>query len=336
MKMSPAVDREDADGYTLPAMGKLSRRIFGISLEEVGYSRRGFRGGAPEIRARLENVGRSFLAGYHAALEEDQAESLVARLETIDPWYRGFAYEGAAMSLTLLDALTPWRRTRLRDFLADTGGDHVYMAHVGAGWAIARLPLGMRGVLARLDPLLSWLAFDGYGFHQGFFHWPRTVEGAREVPRRLRGYERRVFDQGLGRSLWFVDGAEIERVASTISRFPASRRPDLWAGIGLASTYTGGVDKASLIALKQAAGELWPQLAQGSAFAAEARRRAGNLVEQTRIASEVFCELTAEAAAELTQETLENLAPAGQQPAYEVWRQRIQDELSRSSRAKIA
>ena len=317
-------------------MGKWNRLIFGISLEEVSYARRGFRGGSAEIRARLESVGGAFLGGYHAALEEDRTEALAARLDAVDPWYRGFAYEGAAMSLALLDALTPWRRTRLQDLLSGAGGDHVYMAHVGAGWAIARLPFGMQGMLARLDPLLSWLAFDGYGFHQGFFHWSRAIEGPQEVPSRLSGYARRAFDQGLGRSLWFVDGAEVERIANTISHFAAERQPDLWSGVGLASTYTGGVEASHLFALKQAAGDFWPQLAQGSAFAAEARRKAGNMVEQTRVASEVLCELTAEAAADLTQETLVDLVPDGQQPAYEVWRQRIQRELRPSARVKIA
>ena len=83
------------------------------------------------------------------------------------------------------------------------------MVHVGVGWVWARVPFGFRRRQRRLDPLLGWLAFDGWGFHEGFFHWPKYIAG-QPAPKKLKGYERRVFDQGLGRSFWFVNGGNIE------------------------------------------------------------------------------------------------------------------------------
>ena len=53
------------------------------------------------------------------------------------------------------------------------------MMHVGLGWALARLRRSVTPYLAQLDPLLGWLAVDGYGFHEGYFDWPRYVEGQR-------------------------------------------------------------------------------------------------------------------------------------------------------------
>jgi hypothetical protein len=147
-------------------------------------------------------------------------------LHGIEPGLRGFAFEGAGMGLYLLDLLTPWRRDRLRRFLEGSGAAHVYMIHVGAGWALAQLGRKVDRALSRFDPLLGWLAVDGYRFHQGYFHWPETVECQR-VPHWISGYARRVFDQGLGRSLWFVEGAEAARIAATIARFPRSRHTDL-------------------------------------------------------------------------------------------------------------
>ncbi len=308
-------------------MGKLARRIFGMSLEEVTFARRGFRGGDGEVRAQIEKIGHSFLGGYHLALEDDRLEILIDGLESFEEAFRGFAYEGAAMSLALLDALQPWRQRRFPDYV-EAAEAHVYMIHVGAGWAMARLPFGMRRLFGRLDPVLRWLALDGYGFHQGYFHWPRSVTGPQEIPRRIRGYARRVFDQGLGRSLWFVDGADVERIPNTIASFPAERREDLWAGIGLSSTYAGGVPQADLEHLRTAAGPYLRQLSQGSAFAAEARRRAGNMTAHAETASRVFCERSATEAAELTQRTWPKPSPDDREPAYETWRQRIQSELN--------
>ncbi len=127
------------------------------------------------------------------------------------------------------------------------------MTYVGIGWLLARLPGGIQGYLRRLqqvgakglsplqklDPLLGWLAIDGYGFHQGYFHWRKYIQGILP-PKNLSGYSCRVFDQGLGRSLWFVKGANIHAIEEAIAQFQPQRRADLWSGIGLACGYAGG------------------------------------------------------------------------------------------------
>jgi hypothetical protein len=100
------------------------------------------------------------------------------------------------------------------------------MLHVGAGWALARLPRRVESNLYRFDPLLRWLVLDGYGFHQGYFHWRRFV-ARQERPKRLSPYALRAFGQGLGRSLWFVNGAEAGRVARCIAGVTPERRSDL-------------------------------------------------------------------------------------------------------------
>jgi hypothetical protein len=305
-------------------MGKLSLWTFGISPEETSFERRGFRCDEPEIRVWLERVGIAFVAGYRAGLLEDRAEPLAARLESeIEPSHLGFAFEGAGMALALLDAVTPWRRDRLRRFVEGPAEPHVYLVYVGVGFALARLPLSYRAALARLDPLLGWLAIDGYGFHEGFFHWPRTVD-RQEVPRRLEGYARRAFDQGIGRSLWFVEGASVQRIARTIGSFPEERRSDLWGGVGLAATYAGGRDREDLGGLRQAAGPWVGPLAQGAAFAAEARIRAGNPTPTSELASEVLAQMPLAEAAARVHEARGDLRGDEASPAYEVWRQRVQ------------
>src|SRR5215213_1496718 len=196
-------------------MSLLPRIAFSISVKETTFARRGFRGNNVGARRRLERVGRMFLLGYHAALDEDQSEKLALRLNAVDPEFRGFAFEGAAMGLTLLGQLSLRRRDRLWAFLNGPGAPHAYMVHVGAGWAFARLHRHIERSSARLDPLLRWLAVDGCGFHEGYFRWRRYLGGGRTTPARLSHYGRRVFDQGFGRSLWFVDGAEVERIGAT-------------------------------------------------------------------------------------------------------------------------
>lgn len=307
------------------------RALFGIDPADTSFARRGFHGEAGPLRDRLERVGRTFVQGYHAALAEVQAAPLAERIDAeVERDFRGFAYEGAGMALALLDTLIPGRRDRLDRFLAGPAAPHTYIVHVGAGWVMARLPVSPARYLTRLeDPLLRWLALDGYGFHEGFFHWPKAVT-RQEVPRRLHGYARRGFDQGLGRSLWFVEGADVERLPRTIGAFPAGRQPDLWSGLGLACAYAGGRTQAEVEALLAAAGPCAPQLAQGISFAAKTRQRAGNLTPHTELACRVVWGLPAGEAAAVSDEALQGLPPdRPDEPAFEVWRRRIQDVFSR-------
>jgi hypothetical protein len=297
-----------------------------ISPTETSFARRGFHAGTLAARERLEQIGQTFLLGYHAALADREPDELAARLNTVAAELRGFAFEGAAMALTLLDYFTPWHRYRFARFIRGAGAAHIYMAHVGAGWAVARLYWRVERPLARLDPLLRWLAIDGYGFHAGYFSWRRYV-AVRAPAGRLSGYARRVFDQGLGRSLWFVEGADVERIPRTIAAFPPARHADLWSGAGLACAYAGGVERPAVAALWSAAGEYQPHLAQGAAFAAQARRRAGNPAGHTALACEVLCGCSAEEAAQMTDDALEDLPPDGALPAYEIWRQRIRSHF---------
>ena len=307
--------------------GYLRKNLFNISLEETTFARRGFRECTPQIQQHLERVGATFLQGYHAAIEANRLDLLILKLNAIEAEWRGFAFEGAAMGLALLDNLTAWKRNRVEMFLEDGGKDHIYMVHVGVGWVAARMKQPIEPTLAKLDPLLGWLAVDGYGFHEGYFNWQYYVNKLAR-PKHLSGYAARVFDQGLGRSLWFVDGADVTRIPHTIRAFPPIRRADLWSGIGLGCAYAGGVNQDEIASLKTAAESYFPQLAQGAAFAAKARQRAGNPTSHTEMACQVLCGMNAEAMAEITDITLKDLPYDQKEPAYEIWRQRIQSHFA--------
>jgi hypothetical protein len=301
---------------------------------ETSYARRGFRGANREMRQRLEQIGATFLDGYHAALRFGISRDLPAALDGVALELRGFAYEGAAMALALLDCLTPWSGGRVVRFLRAGGEPHTYMVHVGVGWIWARVPYFLQPhKSAGLDPLLRWLAYDGWGFHEGFFHWPKYVAG-KAAPSRVQGYARRVFDQGLGRSFWFVNGGNASWIKRTISELSPERHSDLWSGIGLAATYAGIVGEATLVELVETAGRHRNALGQGAVFALKARQRAGNLTDYQDVAARVLCGMDANTAAQLADRTLDELTSGSAQkqadaePLYELWRRRIREHLS--------
>jgi enediyne biosynthesis protein E3 len=88
------------------------------------------------------------------------------------------------------------------------------------------------------------------------------------------------------------------------------------------------VDFSAIKSFRAAAKSYQPQLAQGAAFAAKARQRAGNPVKHTELACEILCGLSAATAAEITDAALAQILPNASEPMYEVWRCQIQAQFT--------
>jgi hypothetical protein len=306
--------------------GRLRCRVFLPDQSEVTFERRGFSAPDPARQANLERVGRKFLEGFEYAMAGRSLADIESALETVEPTFRGFAYEGGAMALAVRDGLLPVRRHWVRDLLASRGAAHIYMAYIGIGWAMARLPKVRWQAITPGDPLLRWLALDGYGFHQAYFHTRQYV--TQQYQTRIHGwpgdYPNRAADQGIGRALWFVNGADVAQVAAAIEKFASARRGDLWSGAGLASVYAGGADAGELAEMARLAGPYRPYAAQGAAFAGKARLLAGLVTPGTELGVKVYCDMSVDEAAAVTDEAGLGLPEVdGEVPSYEVWRDRI-------------
>ncbi|WP_194892440.1 DUF1702 family protein [Catenulispora pinisilvae] len=319
------------------------RRILTPSTSQTKLKRRGFHEKSPEAKQQLESAGAMFLAGYALAAQAEQAWEAESGLATLPRAYRGFAYEGAGMGFAVRDAIAPRRRHMTADLIDGRGADHVYMVYVGVGWALARLPRAFWGRMtdSLTDPVLRWLILDGYGFHQAYFHTDKYVNRQftrTDFPWPQAGpaaYANRVVDQGIGRAMWFVHGADPQRLADAVDSFPQTRRADLYAGSALAVTYAGGLDEAELRVFKQRARHYAPQVAQASAFAATARVRAGNQTSHTALATGLLAGVTPEEAARVCLGAFPDPSErtAAGEPAFEVWRERIAAVLAVPSAA---
>lgn len=318
----------------------LRRRVLTPSTSEASLAVRGFHVKSPAAREMLETIGETFLTGYAYAAEARLPAEAEERLEEL-PWqFRGFAYEGAGMGFAIRDGL-PFGGRHLSRFLEGRAKDHVYMVYVGVGWAMARLPRfrWVKASAAATDPLLRWLVLDGYGFHQAYFHTDRYVRQQYQEPHfpwpadGPASYASRVIDQGIGRAIWFVGGADPELAADLIDAFDETRRADLYSGAGLAATYAGAVDEEELQALMRRAGHHLPQVAQGAVFAATARQQTGLVTPHTTLATGLLCGVTPAQAADLADRT--STEPPGDSdiPSYELWRQRIASGLAELRRA---
>jgi hypothetical protein len=325
------------------AIGSLRRLVLTPSLAEVTFARRGFPASPPDVTQRLEAIPQAVICGFEWAIDCRDQWEVERRLSLVTPEHRGFAYEGATMAFTVLDAMAGGRGHRTRDLLRGPGQPHIFLAYIGIGFAMARLPRPLwKKVVPDLTgspyhPTMSWLAVDGFGFDRAYFDIRRWVdEQALPSPYPFQGrpdYFARAFDQGVGRALWFIHGAQIPAVVSAVGRFADHRRADLWSGVGLAATFAGGSDVEGLAALRRAAGVQWPELAQGAVFAAKARAYSGTVPEHSEAATVALTDLSVERAAALADdaavpEDVSGGPGAADVPAYELWRRTVRGHFS--------
>jgi hypothetical protein len=318
------------------ALGSLRRLLMSPQLVEVTFAKRGFPAAPSAATRRLEAIPQAVICGFEWGIDARDQWDVERRLDLVEGELRGFAYEGATMALTILD--TTGRGHRTRDLLRGPGRPHIFLAYIGIGFAMARLPRPLwRKIVPDLSgdpyyPTMSWLAVDGYGFDRAYFDTRRWVD-AQRVPKPYPwqgsgDYFPRVVDQGIGRALWFICGGHVPGVAAAVGRFAHRRQADLWSGVGLAATFAGGCDGAGLAALRSAAGEHGPQLALGAVFAVKARAHAGLVPEHTSVACCALTGTSVDKAVAIADDTAVTSAAPGPQPPYEVWRQRIRARLA--------
>jgi hypothetical protein len=323
-------------------IGSLRRLILTPALRETTFAARGFPVTATDATRRLEAIPQSVVCGFEWGIDTRDQWELVRRLELVEPEMRGFAYEGAAMACTVLDAMAGGRGHRTRDLLGGPGLPHTFLTYIGIGFAMARLPRPLwKNVLPDLSgtpyyPTMSWLAVDGFGFDRAYFQTERWVT-RQETPRPYawqgRGdYFPRAFDQGVGRALWFIHGGRPAAAAQAVRRFAAARQADLFSGVGLAATFAGGCSTGELAELVRAAGDERGHLAQGAVFAAKARHFSGCVPDHTRDATVALTGMPVDEAAALADDVAVGGLASRSETDYEVWRTKVRQAIGASAR----
>ncbi|MFC5827032.1 DUF1702 family protein [Nonomuraea insulae] len=314
-------------------LGSLRRLVLAPSLTEVTFAGRGFPVVPSAETELLEAIPQAVVCGFEWGIDARDQWEVERRLDMVRTDLRGFAYEGVTMAFTVLDAMAGGRGKRTRELLLGPGQPHIFLAYIGIGFAMARLPRVLwKKVLPDLTgspyhPVMSWLAIDGYGFDLAYFHTRQYVDEQRvpaAYPWRGRpNYFPRAVDQGIGRALWFIHGGRVTDVATAVRRFAPERQPDLWSGVGLAATFAGGGAVDALALLRQESGEHRDELAQGSVFALKARHYSGHVPKHSEAAASVLTGMSVAGAVALADDTAVGPDTSGDVPDYELWRRRV-------------
>jgi hypothetical protein len=282
------------------------QKLLILNPAEARFATRGFEASDPERACKLERMLESFVAGYNTAVATPDPEKVSEKLHAaFDQHHVGFAFEGVGLYLAALDVLLPFGGGRLDRYFQGAGEKHDFIVAVGAGFVFGRIPGGvflMEKYLRTLDPFIAWCIPCGYGFHEGFFKHKQFIDAAKEAPNALSPLGKQLFDSGLGRSMWWVKCGDPGRIRAAIDGFPEPRRAELWAGIGIAATYAGGVGVAELIRLRDLAGQYEADFLSGLPFAARLRQKAGNYSEITELACSVLLGRSTDKTADMAEE----------------------------------
>ena len=131
--------------------------LFRIDGKEVTFHRRGFQVSSPTAQTHLEQIGTSFLFGYHLAIDSRDMTELSETLSACDAEYQGFSYEGAAMGLGLLDALSVRNKRRWHRFLEGPAQSTSIRRACGIGMGAGSASLASISTRASLEEARSFI-----------------------------------------------------------------------------------------------------------------------------------------------------------------------------------
>lgn len=220
-------------------------------------------------------------------LGANSVPNLTNKLENLDPLYVSVGFEGASMGIAINDlsegaSLNSWlafyRQNKLK---------HGSQLCVGLGWACGEKKMNPTLLFEHFEPHEQVRILDGLGYYSCLFNRRLTLRN-QQYPFGFSDENSQCFDQGLGRCLWYLSNGNCEMLNRFLLLFPASRKPDLWRGIGVALAYVGEIDQESVNDVRLEADENLHYLEAGVALALWGRMKSSTLTDEFRKIGAVF------------------------------------------------
>ncbi len=318
---------EDQADQLKPLPAAISKFLV-LDPRRVEFRIRGFDLAEKSHEERLESIGKTFLRGYNLILSVRSLAAFEQAMAEEPALLRGFFVEGGAMGSALVDSI-PFRRPMLGKFRERFEERYPLLVNAGTGLAMSKLSWREKAIVGALDPFYRWMAYDGMGYHNVYFQQEKTLNSPKRI---LEGYASRAYDQGVGRGIWFVSGADIDKAAALAGSMAADRQADIWSGIGLASCYAGPADDSVFLNGYRQAGPNGEWFAQGIALACSARISDQSMPETIRSAIKTLWGTEPEALAALVEELRQSNAAGSRsdRPRYEAWRHSVAEAFVQS------
>ena len=250
------------------------------------------------IGQKMEKIKTIFQKAQEQASKAEDINELIAFLQTTEKEFLPVAYEGAAMTLALNDfsegdSISNWKQ------LLDSSKKYSCQIYLGMGWAVGQQKKSELPFLELLSRNMQFRMWDGCGYYDGIFRQRQSIKSKKRseniLPKDFQAY-----DEGLGRSLWYICKGDVAKVGEMLATFDLERHVDLWRGVSIACCFVGGFDENKLKELIVSSGEYKVQLGIGAAMVAKIRIEADCITDNVELANKVFNQLSAEEAMKIT------------------------------------
>jgi hypothetical protein len=276
------------------------------------------------IAGKMEKIATIFQDARKLAKEQRDLNKLVKALENTDQEFISVSYEGASMEIAQLDFVENPDLQNWFTFL-NISEKHAAQIYIGLGWAIAAEKKTDLSFLNKADQGMTFRMWDGCGYFDAKLRQRQVIKGLARLD-YIPAKNFKPYDQGLGRCIWYNSLGVPTKASETISTFPVERHPDLWRGLGVACSYVGGCDENSLRSLLTLAGTNRSQLSIGAAMVAKSRILAGSVTEDIEKTCNVFGNLSAKKAMEITEK-----ADSEAGNSFDKWLTIMERELTNAS-----
>ena len=277
---------------------------------------------------KMEQIKTVFLDTQLFYAKHIDMPALIGYLENTAPEFRSIAYESASMAIALTDLEAGSFPAQWVLFANGPACLHKPQVYIGLGWAIAKTGLCFLTAIEKLHAAFYYRIADGCGYYDGSFKRRHTVIN-KELPAYLPPAALPMYDQGIGRSIWYTEKAAVHNISNRIKTFAPDRHADLWRGVGTAVAYVGGCHDEELETLFQYAASNSYQLTCGAALAARSRAMANTMTADTDRCGRLWFALTANHthALDLIREHISGITD---EEKYADWIKKIEQRLATS------
>lgn len=224
------------------------------------------------------------------AEKSDSWIDIIPSLEEESPEYRSIAYEGASFEIAMKDLATnnklhPWKEFK------NASRIHSFHVDIGLGWAFAKTGVSPQSYVESINDLSGSMVLDGIGYYHSLYKGRSTLKN-KTVPPAIEGKNLDLFDQGVGRRLWYMAKGNEQEAIELLHNFAASRHGALFRGIGIACGYVGGCKEHQLKYLKEISASHLGQLQFGITLAGVSRVISETVTPDIDLACRIICDKT--------------------------------------------
>jgi enediyne biosynthesis protein E3 len=272
---------------------------------------------------RIEQIRSIFLNIQMLFAQSDDMNSIISRIESLDPDFRSIGYESMSMAIALKELqscsaqlLPAFDPAGWVYFAEHRSSKHRAQVCVGLGWAIAKLNRPFLEIVQNINPEWRHRVADGCGYYDGTFRRRQVVDDL-HLPAYIPANGLCMYHQGIGRSLWYSCGADEKKLAAKIKTFTLHMQPFLWRGASIAIAYIGGCYKDQLARIYREAQEFGKYIVEGSALAAASRIQADTMTADTDQCVRLWYEMYNDQLANITSGSLDTFSAA--ETIYQNW-----------------